>query len=145
MAATTTILAHLYRHGVAIGVLGFGLFAFLLVQCIAGVVRTGRQARLFSVPLVESQEVAFAEAGRVVLAMEGPLLSRRFAGLEYELVGPDGTKVPQRSTLFRARTTGFSRAKLELKVFEIGTPGRHVFRIVGLAGAQPGDADHAMV
>lgn len=145
MAATTTFLAHLYRHGIAIGALGFGLFAFLLVQCIAGVIRTGRQARLFSVPLVERQEVTFAEAGRVVLAMEGPLLSRRFAGLEYELVGPDGAKAPQRSALFRARTTGFSKARLELKVFEVRVPGRYVFRILGLAGAQLGDAEHRMV
>jgi hypothetical protein len=109
------------------------------------VVRTERQARLFSVPLVERQEVELAEAGPVVLAMEGPILSRRFAGLEYELVGPYGAPVGMRSVLFRARTTGFTKATMTLKELEIATPGRHLFRIHGLDGSRPGDDGCSMV
>lgn len=135
----------LYRYGIWISIPAFVLFGVLLVQCIAGVVRSGKQARLFSVPLAGQQPIEFTQAGRVVLSMEGPLLSRRFAGLEYELTGPDGVSVNSRRTIFRARTTGFKKARMELRVYDITTAGRHVFRIKGLEGEKPSDREHAMV
>jgi hypothetical protein len=145
MAEMMALLSSLYRHGIWIGFFSFAVSAYLLAHCIAGVIRTERQARLFSVPLVESQEVELAEAGPVVLAMEGPMLSRRFARLEYELVGPDGAPVGMRSVLFRTRTTGFTKATMTLKELEVATPGRHLFRIHGLDGSRPGDDGCSMV
>jgi hypothetical protein len=116
-----------------------------LVHCISAVVRTERQARLLGVPLVPRQEVDLPEAGRVVLALEGPILSRRLAGLEFELVGPGGSADRGRPLLFRARTTGFSRAKVDLRMFDVAVPGRHGLRIHGLGEARPGDEDHRVV
>lgn len=138
-------LSFLYRNGIWISIPAFIFFVVLLITCITGVVRTGRQARLFSVPLIDRQDIEFAEAGRVVLGMEGPLLSRRFAGLEYSLLGPDGMTVKSRPALFRATTTGFTKARMELRIYEIANPGRHVFQILGLEGEKPSDAEHCMV
>lgn len=138
-------LAFVYRHGVWFAVPAFAAGVFLLVQCVGGLVRTGRQARLFAVPLADSQQVAFADAGPVVLEMEGPLFSRRMAGLKYALVGPDGVPVRSRPALFRASTSGVSKGTLELRVFEIARPGAHVFRIEGLGAARDRDAEHRMI
>lgn len=140
------ILSFIYRHGIWISVPAFVFFVVLLEICITGVVRTGRQARPFSVPLVDRQEIEFTEAGRVVLCMEGPILSRRFAKLEYELTGgPDGVVVKSRPALFRTSTTGLTKARMELEVYEVTHPGRYVFQIRGLEGEKPSDAEHQMV
>jgi hypothetical protein len=140
-----SVLSFIYRHGVWVSIPAFIVFAVLLILCIAGVVRTMRQARLFNVPLLDRQEVEFTEAGKVVLAMEGPFLSRRFVGLGYELIGPDGMMVESRPALFRARSSSFTKAKMELRVYYIVTPGRHVFQIKNLEGEKPSDAEHLMV
>lgn len=139
------ILNFIYQYGIYVGGAGFILCATLLGYCIAGVMRTLRQAQLFSLPLVERQEIDFAEAGRVVLCMEGPILSRRFAHLEYDLTGPGGTVVKSRPALFRSTSSGFSKARMELKVYEIACPGRYLFQIRGLGVAQPADSEHRMV
>ncbi len=139
------VLSILYKYGIWISIPAFIISVFLLVKCIAGVIRTGREAQLFSVPLRDRQEIEFTEAGRVVLCMEGPLLSRRFAKLKYELTGPDGMAVESRMVLFRMRTTGFSKARLELKTYDIAYPARYVFEIEGLGAERPSDADHRMV
>ncbi len=138
-------LSFLSRHVAWIAGSSLVLAVLLLVHCIAGAIRTERQARLLGVPLVPRQEVEFPEAGRVVLAAEGLLLSRRFAGLEYELVGPDGTADRGRPVLFRWRTTGFSRATMDLRVFDLALPGRRELRILNLAGARPGDEECRVV
>jgi hypothetical protein len=138
-------LSVIYKHGIWISIPAFIFFVILLIICITGVVRTGRQARLLSVPLVDRQEIEFIEVGRVVLCMEGPILSRRFAKLEYELTGPDGVSAKSRPVLFRASTTSLTKAKMELRVYEVTHLGRHIFQIRGLGGEKPSDAEHRMV
>lgn len=139
-------LSFIYKYGIWISIPAFIFFVILLIICITGVVRTGRQARLLSVPLVDRQEIEFIEAGRVVLCMEGPILRRRFAILEYELMGPDGISAKSRPVLFRASTTGLTKAKMELRVYEVTHLGRHIFQIRGLGGGEkPSDAEHRMV
>jgi hypothetical protein len=138
-------LSVIYKHGIWISIPAFIFFVILLIICITGVVRTGRQARLLSVPLVDRQEIEFIEVGRVVLCMEGPILSRRFAKLEYELTGPDGISAKSRPVLFRASTTSLTKAKMELRVYEVTHLGRHIFQIRGLGGEKPSDAEHRMV
>jgi hypothetical protein len=145
MGVNMGFLSFIYKYGIWISIPAFILFVILLIMCITGVVRTGRQARLFSVPLVDRQEFEFSEAGKVVLCMEGPMLSRWFAGLKYDLTGPDGVALSSRPVLFRATTSGLTKARMELRVYEVMHPGRHVFQIRGLESEKPADAEHRMV
>ena len=138
-------LSFLYKYGIWISVPVFILSVLLLVRCITGVIKAEKETRLVSLPLLDRQEIDFAVEGSVVLCMEGPILSRRFANLEYELTGPDGRVVRSRPVLFRSSTSGLSKAIMELRVYEIAQPGRHVFEIRGLGDERPSDAEHRMV
>ena len=138
-------LSYLYKYGIWISVPVFILSVLLLVRCITGVIKAEKETRLVSLPLLDRQEIDFAVEGSLVLCMEGPILSRRFANLEYELTGPDGRAVQSRPVLFRSSTSGFSKAIMELRVYEIAQPGRHVFEIRGLGDERPSDAEHRMV
>lgn len=138
-------LSFLYKYGIWISVPVFILSVLLLVRCVTGVIKAEKETRLVSLPLLDRQEIDFALEGSVVLCMEGPILSRRFANLEYELTGPDGRVVRSRPVLFRSSTSGFSKAIMELRVYEIAQPGRHVFEIRGLGDERPSDAEHRMV
>jgi hypothetical protein len=138
-------LSFIYKYGIWISIPAFFFFVILLVICITGVVQTGRQARLFSVPLRDRQEIEFTKAGKVLLCMEGPQLSRRFAKLKYELTGPDGMAVKSRIVLFRATTSGLTKARMGLKVYDIAYPGRYAFEIRGLGEEKPSDSEHQMV
>lgn len=111
------------------------LSAILLGFFIRGVIRLVRQSLIVSVPLLAEQEVEFPDAGRVVLCIEGPLFTRRFARLGYELSAGDGAVVCGRPALFRSRTSGFSTVRMELKVYEIPRPGLYFLRISGIADA----------
>ena len=138
-------LSFIYKYGIWISVPVFILSVLLLVRCITAVIHTEEETRLLSVPLLDRQEVYVAVDGSVVLCMEGPVLSRRFANLEYELTGPDGRAVPSRPVFLRWSTSGFSKAIKELRVYDIAQPGRHVFEIRGLGDERPSDAEHRMV
>ena len=140
-----SLFSFIYRNGLWISIPLFIIAAASLVYLIRDVIKVMKQAHLISVPLVETQVVDFTEAGRVVLCMEGPILSRRFANLEYGLTGPDGRVVRSRPVLFRSSTSGFSKAIMELRVYEIAQPGRHVFEIRGLGDEKTSDAEHRMV
>lgn len=120
-------LSFLCKHGIWISVPVFILSVLLLVRCITGVIKAEKKSRLVSLPLLDCQEIDFAVEGSVVLCMEGPILSRRFANLEYELTGPVGRVMRSRPVLFRSSTSGFSKAIMELRAYEIAQPGRHVF------------------
>jgi hypothetical protein len=138
-------LSFIYKYGIWISVPAFILSVILLVRCITGVVQTEKQTRLLSLPLLDRQKIDFTETGNVVLCMEGPMMSRRFANLEYELTGPDGKMVKSRRALFRTTTTGLTKATMELGVYEIAQPGLHVFKIRGLGAERPSDSEHRMV
>lgn len=135
----------IYKYGIWISIPTFIIAVILLIMCITDVFRTGRQARLLTVPLVDRQQIEFKEPGRVVLNMEGPMLSRRFAKLTYELTGPDGVAVKSRPVLFRSRTTGLTKVRMELRIYEITHSGPHVFKILGLGDEKSNDTKHAMV
>lgn len=142
---TMAFLSFIYKYGIWISVPVFILSILLLVRCIAAVIHTEEETRLLNVPLLDRQEIDFAVDGSVVLCMEGPVLSRRFANLEYELTGPDGRAVRSRPVLFRWSTSGFSKAIMEIRVYDIAQPGRHVLEIRGLGDERPSDAGHRMV
>lgn len=110
----------------------FVLSVALLIFFIKRIIRTVRGARIVAVPLVKNQDIAFAEAGRVILAVEGPLFTRRFARLTYSLVSPSGAEVRGRALLFRTASSGFTRATLQLRTYTIPTPGHYILTIGGL-------------
>ena len=139
------VFASLYQHWVWIGVPAMAVAAAALVWLIAGVVRTVRSAHLFRTPLAERQKVRFAEAGRVVLSMEGPRGSPRFADVNFELRSAEGEPVEGRPAWMRARTSGVSAARVELLAFDIPRPGRYVLSMTGLGPPREGDARHAVV
>jgi len=135
----------LYRYGLWISVPVFGISAAMLVFCILDVIKVVKQARILSVPLLEQQEIEFSETGRVVLCMEGPLLTTRFGNLDYELRVAEGMPVEGRTTWFHAKTSSFSKVRMELKSYELPRRGRYILRIKGLeAGSKP-DPEHSIV
>ncbi|HOP40179.1 MAG TPA: hypothetical protein PLI53_03975 [Geobacteraceae bacterium] len=117
----------------------------LLCSFIRGVIGLVRRSHILSVPLRGEQEIVFNEAGRVVLCIEGPRFTRRFARHHYELSTTDGTVVSGRPTLLRARTSGFSTVRLELKCYVIPRPGNYMLRIQGLGDEQKTDPREQIV
>lgn len=117
----------------------------LLGFCIRNIIRLVREAKVLSVPLVEKQNIDFREAGKVVLCLEGPQFTTRFARLSYELSTDDGAPVEGRTAWFRARTSGVSWVRMELRSYEIPQPGRYVLRVQGLGAPQERDANHRLV
>ncbi|BBL70158.1 hypothetical protein [Methylogaea oryzae] len=125
--------------------MAFALGALLLATCIVKVVRLLKASELSRAALVERQEVVFADAGPVVLCIEGPPLSRRFVRLDFALESSDGGAVAGRANWFRLRSSGFSKARLQLLTYLIPRPGRYVLRIGGLGLPQTRDAEHAII
>lgn len=137
-------LSYIYRNGLCVAVPLFVISAALLCFFILNVIRAVRQAHLLSVPLLEQQEIQFTEAGRVVLCTQGPLLSTRFAKLDYELTG-DGVPVEGRTTWFHSKTSGFSWVRMEMKAYRIPRPGRYILRIRGLEPGSRPNSQHQIV
>ena len=135
----------IYRYWTWIGIPVILIALAALVYLIWGVVATVKKAHLFKVPLAERQEVQFAAAEPVVLSIEGPRLTTRLRHVGFQLSGVDGDSIEGRRTLFRARTSGISTARIELMEYYIPSPGRYVLRMTGLGAAQEGDARHAVV
>ncbi len=139
-----SLLSYIYRNGLWISVPLFIISAALLAYFILSVIRVVRQAHLLSVPVIEQQEIEFTEEGRVVLCTQGPLLSFRFANLDYELAG-DGIPIEGRTTWFHAKTSGFSWVRMEVKSYRIPRPGRYVLRVKGLEPGSTVDSNHQIV
>ncbi|MGE5842495.1 MAG: hypothetical protein ACM335_09470 [Deltaproteobacteria bacterium] len=137
-------LSYIYRNGLWIAVPLFVFSAVLLGFFILNVIRAVRQAHLMSVPLLEQQEIKFANEGRVVLCTQGPLLSTRFGKLDYELTG-DGVPVEGRTTWFHSKTSGFSWVRMEMKAYRIPRPGCYILRIKGLEPGSAADSEHQIV
>jgi hypothetical protein len=137
--------ARLYRNILWIAPPLMGVAALLLVLSIRNVVRLVKDAKILSVALVEEQTIEFREAGKVILSMEGPHFTTRFAHLSYELCADDGAPLEGRTAWFRARTTDASWVRMELKSYEIPQPGRYVLRVQGLGEPQERDAQHRLV
>ena len=112
---------------------------------ISGVVAQSRRAHLFKVSLAANQVVEFREVGPVVLSIEGPRGSTRWASVDFELRGINGETVEGRTTWFHAVTSGVSTARMELLKYSIPRPGRYVLSMTGLGAERPGDAGHSVV
>jgi hypothetical protein len=135
----------LYRSWIWLGVPVIVIALAALGMLIAGVVVLVKKSTLSRMPLAERQEVQFAEAGRVVLIMEGPQLSRRYKQVGFELSGTGGEKIEGRRALFHARSSGISKARMELLTYDIPRPGRYLLRMTGLGAPQANDIEHAIL
>lgn len=113
-----------------------------LIRAQLGVLRS---ARICDLPLLEHQDVVFAEAGRVVLCMQGPRFTPQFRRLGYELSLPGGIPVAGHRVLFRTVTSGLSKARVTLVNYDLPHPGRYLLRIQGLAPRDAGAPEHAVV
>lgn len=140
-----TIWTTVYRQWVWIGAPVMLVAAAALIALISGLAATVRRAQLFRVALAERQEVEFAEAGPVVLSMEAPRFSNRFARVEFELTGIGGDEIEGKRVWLRSRTSGVRIVKVALLSYEIPRPGRFVLKLRGLDGALAGDEEHAVV
>lgn len=140
-----SLLGFIERNGLWISLPLFVVSVASLTYLVMDVIKVMRQARLTSVPLVEEQGVEFAEAGRVVLCMEGPRFTTRFANLSYRLVGPDGSPAESRRSWFRSHTSGASTVRMELEYYRIPRAGRYTLHIVGLKPGEEPDSDHRVV
>jgi hypothetical protein len=138
-------LSLLYRNVLWIAAPLMCLSALLVGLCIRNVLRLVKAAKVLSVPLVEQQTIEFPEAGRMVLCVEGPRFTTRFARLDYELSTDSGAPVEGRTAWFHATTTGVKWARVEVRVYEIPHPGRYVLQVRGLGAAQERDAQHHLV
>jgi hypothetical protein len=139
------LLSGIYRHWIWIGpplVLGAAVVLVLLIQ---GTVSMVRKSHLLRVLLMEVQEVRFKEAGPVALAIEAPMGSTRFAGVDFHLTSTGGEAVRGRRVLFRTRSSGISRVRLDVMQFELPWPGAYLLHMRGLGPAQERDAAHAVV
>jgi len=135
----------LYQYWNLIGIPAMVVSAAALAWLIRGLVAVVKRARLFRVPLAETQEVRFAEAGPVVLWVEGPRLTTRFWHVGFGLSGEHGERVDGRRTLLRARVSGVSTARIALRKYDIPRAGGYVLRMTGLGAAREADAKHAIV
>ena len=126
------LISFVYQNILWIAPPVFVLSVVLLIFFINRVVKTIREARIVAVPVLKRQEIEFAEAGRVILAVEGPLFTRRFARLTYSLMSPSGLEVRGRALLFRSVSSGLTRGTLQLRTYTIPAPGRYVLAIEGL-------------
>lgn len=140
-----SLLSYVYRNGLWISVPLFIGSTMVLIYLIRDIMRIMREAQLVSLPIVEEQAVEFPEAGKVVLCMEGPRFTTRFARLSYSLIGPEGREVKGRRSWFRFHTSGMSKVRMELRYYGISIPGQHTLQIRGLEPGKGPDAEHRIV
>src|ERR1035437_8152191 len=97
-------------------------------DCIGGAGGADRRRRR------ADEEVDFVESAASGTA--GRSLRRTRAGgseqVDFELSGIDGDKIEGQRVLFRARSSGISKARMERLTYDIPRPGRDVLRMTGL-------------
>ncbi len=135
----------IYKNWTWIGIPVMVVALAALGLLIAGLVSVVKKAQLFRVPLAETQEVHFEESGRVVLNIEGPRGSRRFAHVGFELTGMNGERIEGARVSVPTVTSGISTARMEMVSYDISKPGHYLLRMTGLGPAEERDARHAVV
>lgn len=117
----------------------------LLLWSIRHMLAMLKASELVRVPLQPDQELTFSSSGPAVLCVEGPLFTRRFAGLEFNLQTEYGQLVPVRKHWFCAKSSGFAKIRMQLQTYQLPHPGRYRLRIDSLGERQTNDAEHAIV
>jgi hypothetical protein len=135
----------LYRHALWILAMIFVGAVYLLISCIRKVIRLRTEMQILAAPVVEEQEIEFAEAGKVVVCVEGPIFTRRFARADFELISHGGAPVPGKTAMFHASSSSLTRVRMEMKKYDIPMPGRYILRIIDPGGSRPNDTSHRIV
>ncbi len=133
------------QRGLWIGSALIWIGVLALVFLIVNVVKLTRKSVILRVPVLERQELQFPEAGRVILAIEGPLLTSRFARFKAEMTTDYGSPVSSRLVLMRTVTSGARKSRMDLRVFQIPHPGRFVLLTQGYQPDPDTDEDHRLV
>ncbi|MFH2054283.1 MAG: hypothetical protein ABIK96_17660 [bacterium] len=139
------VLMSIYRNGLWLSWPLLALGVFLLWTFIATASKLGERNRIGRLPLVAEQRLAFPEAGKVVLWLEGPQLTSRFKDLTFELHGSDGTVMKGSPVLMRNRSAGTSRVRISDRTFDVPHAGDYTLVTGGLGEARPGDENHHLV
>lgn len=111
----------------------------LTVGALARLIRLSRQPELARVPIAERSAVVLPAAGRADLAIEGPLFTTRFRGLDFALVDDAGVPVRLDRLWVRTSSGGVSRTRLSLYRCDVPRAGAYELRVTGLDPA----ADYA--
>ncbi len=135
----------IYRNGIWVSIPLFIISIGFLIFTILGLVRLGASTSLAALPLLDQQSVPFSEAGRVVLAVEGPRLSRRFSDLTFELVSPSGTSLAGSNIWVRSYRSGVSVVQVDLLSFTLPAPGQYLLRIRNLGAGRADDDRHRIL
>ena len=139
------VLEFIWQYAVFVSVPMFCFGLALLIWCIIDLVRVVRAAVIIRLPLADEHTLTINQAGPLVLCIEGPLFSTRFGGFGYEMVSEGGEPVVCRRTLFRATTSGFTTARMEVRRFRVDRPGDYTLRVSGIGAPQPRDGEHHLV
>lgn len=139
------VLLGIYKSWTWIGIPLILVSGAVLFFLISGVIALTKGAVLFRVPLKERQEVEFSQSGTVALSMETKRFSTAFAGVNFELHGAGGQRIPGRTSLMRKRSSGVSDVRMELLSFDIPAPGRYLLVASGLAPDAPDRGSDAVV
>ena len=134
-----------YRHALGFAVPALIAAAALLAFFVVRAVRLVQGSHLATLPLVEQQAVDLTEAGPVVLSLEGPRLSRRFAELSFHLAAPSGAPVPGTASWLPSTTSGTTAVKMDLMTFTVERPGRYLLTLGNLGPGREDDGRHRVV
>ena len=134
-----------WRYGLWIFPLVFSLGVCLTWSFVVAAVRLGEKNLICSLPLVAEQEVPLAKAGTVALWLEGPLLSSRSIGLQYQLTESNTAAIAGRRPLFPLSSSGFSRGRKLERIFSIPHPGPYVLRINGPRASLDPEEKHQLL
>ncbi len=107
--------------------------AVLLAGAIRGLVRALRVETLARLRVVAEQPFTLPAPGPVVLHVEGPLGTTKFAALDFTVIGPDGAARPTHAIVFRRNSTTLGgTTQLALRRFDGSSAGSHALRIGGI-------------
>jgi len=104
----------------------------LAVGAVARLTRLAGRPELARVPIAERSAVELPKPGRAELAIEGPLFTARFRGLDFALVDAAGADVPLRRLWVRSSNGGFSRTRLSLYGCDVPRAGTYELRVTGI-------------
>jgi hypothetical protein len=139
---STSVFAAIYKHWIWLGVpfIIAGLAGVIFM--IRGVIVLMRESQIARMPLAESLEISFPEAGKVVLNTESPRFSRLFAHAKFELRAISGELVPGRRVLFAMSSSKVSTVSSGHTTYEIPRRGRYVLRVEGIEGSLENNTRH---
>ncbi len=104
-----------------------------------------RADEILSVPLVAEQELSLDGAGPMLLHGEAPRLSAAFGGLDFRLTRlADDRDLTLSDIWMKSSSSGFSKARLSLRAFELTQPGRYRLTVLGSLDADLA-ANHSLV